>query len=227
MDDNNTNIQNPLNVPTVDVQHTTNITQKKKVLIIVGALIIIFIPIITFLLVLNNHKLQNTKKHTPVTISNNTQSTNIRSDNWHSFTVAIPKNWQVSRTIQQGTTGLNTSHPVVHQTEITQFYVSGQTGITVQIDRVHPNCPLSPPLTTSFANLPASFDPAMNAYTIPTTTEIITVGISYPGVGQFNPPMMQTAPTKIPQAEITNYQKTLNSIIKTFTITNPKPFICS
>jgi len=226
MDNNNNNLQNPTETTSVTVQNSTVFTNKKKVFIVIGAIIIILIPVITLFLVQNRHMQQNKLKHSSSAISSVSQSSIIRTDNWQEFSVAIPKNWQVSRSMQQGTTGLNTTHPVVHQTEITQFYIPGQTGITVQVDHGHPNCPLSQPLTTSFANLPASYDPAMNAWTIPTATAIITVSISYPGVGQFNPPMMHTAPTKVPQAKVANYQKTLNSVIKTFTFSNLKPFHC-
>lgn len=226
MDENNTSIGIGENTQPEVIQKPPLLNKNKKLLVIIIVVILILIPVLSLLILQTHHNPKNVQSHATITSIKVKSVSNLQSDNWHVFTIDIPKNWQVSTSMQQGATGLNTKHPVIHQIEITQYYIPGQTGITVQVEQGQPVCPFTNPLTTTLAGLPASYNSLMNSWIIPTTNATINVSISYPGTEGFNPPMINAAPSKIPQSVVNQYQETVNNILKTFKINALKPFHC-
>lgn len=158
-----------LNIKTVINNTNPAITGNKRMAYIlsgfVGMLFICILVIYSILMVI----IDNTPK--------------IYIDSLHYVKVTVPHSWNTEQEEASNSMGVNTSHPVVQQIEISQLYNSQDEGITVQVYKGTPICPLNQPLSTTFAGFPASFNSILNTWTVPTTAATITVTISYPGSG--------------------------------------------
>ena len=140
------------------------------------------------------------------------------------YTIKVPSNWQAKETIATSTTGMKSGHPVNQQIEVTQYYLPEQMGITVQVYKGQPACPLPYRLTTFVDNLPAAYDPVHLMWTIPTTTATIAFSYAYPGNGYHN--LQTVAPTAIPKAVMDADQKIIAESLTTFLPKDLKPFQC-
>src|SRR5258708_8604996 len=148
-------------------EKVSDFSRKNKWLIIFIIVVILCIIVFSFSL--------TTKRNTPVT-------TKTYTDSLHAFTITVPKHWITEQEAGNNTTGENTSNPVTQQIEISQLYVPPEEGVTIQVYEDKPSCPLNYSPTTTFAGFPASYDPNMQTWTIPTTKPTLTLSILYPDI---------------------------------------------
>lgn len=147
----------------------------------------------------------------------------IYIDSLHYFKVTVPHSWNTEQEKASNLTGENTAHPVVQQIEISQLYNSQDEGITVQVYRGTPLCPLGQPLTTTFAGYPSAFNSLINTWTIPTTAALITITITYPGSGMD----ITTHYVSNTSASASKQdQEYVMGVLKSMQLTNLKTFTC-
>src|SRR5258708_10094428 len=127
-------------------------------------------------------------------------TSNTYNDKGKYFTLQIPRSWNTTENIAQGTTGIGTPQEATQNIEEVQLGDTSGTVIAIQVYEVAPTCPFNQPLTTSFASLPASFDDNVNTWTIPTTKALIMVTISYPGSNTHYHNLQQSIPTPVPSS---------------------------
>ena len=199
---------------------TAGLNGQNKWWILVIILVVFFIPAILFL---------NTKKPEPVVKSKPTPPVGekIYTDTLHVFKITIPGNWTTTQSEGTNTTGLNTAHPVTQQIEITQLYIPPEEGITIQVYKGVPTCPLAVNTpTTTLADFPAFYDPIRQIWTIPTTKATLMISISYPGSKMFHLPPSQTRATPVPSIVAQQNEAYVMKVLKTMKLTNLTPFSC-
>jgi hypothetical protein len=145
----------------------------------------------------------------------------LYTDANNNFSIEIPENWETTNTTSQGTTGINTGHPITQQIETSQMYLPGKIGVTIQIYSGKPACPLNQPITTHLANLPASYDATQHAWTFFTTNSTVVITIAYPGSGGF----MEDTTTPSPQ-EVNQDVKLIQQVLQTLKLTHTQPLNC-
>lgn len=201
---------------------------KKLIAIIVGIFVILSV-LLLFLTKktpsLNKNTTSKTTTYTNVVL----KDTKPYTDTGNYYRITMPKTWTTSESTSKGTTGLNTGHPVTHQTEITQFYLPNDIGVTIQIDKTTPTCPLNLTLDTTIAGFPAAYYPAQHMWEIPTKSAMIAINVTYPGSNGshgFMRTILTPTPTPIPASQIKNDQDFLNAVVNTLKFTNLQPLSC-
>ena len=142
------------------------------------------------------------------------------------YTIKIPSNWTKNESVATSTTGLKTDHPVKSEIQVSQFTKPAEMGITVQVIKGQPICPLSYKTSTKLAGLPAAYDPSIYTWTIPTTTATVMVSVAYPGTNSFHGPMQKVQPTPFPEAKIKADKKLVTARLASLKFNGLKPFSC-
>jgi len=187
-------------------------------------LVIMCVGIVVILLIIKLYLSKSSSIHTSV---HKSVTNNEYHDRGNYFHIQIPKNWQTSEDIAQSTTGLHTSKQATHNIEETQLELGHDTGIAINVYEGTSPCPLSQPLTTTIAGLPASYDPILDQWTIPTTQATITVTISYPGgSNSMIQPGFSQEVTIPPPSVVAQNKKNIMEILKTLKLANLVPLKC-
>ena len=204
-------------------QNTSEESRKgnSKILPILGVCIVVLL-IVFFI----GRNIKSTQKQSEQPTVTPVPQMKTYKDSSNYFSITAPDNWTSTKRVATSTTGLKTTHPVTTQIEITQIYVPADMGVTVQVYKTPPTCPLVQKPTTTLAGLPASYNDAIHTWTIPTTTALVSVSIAYPGSGGFHGPARQVQPTAVPQSVVDADKKLLEQILTTLKLNNLQPFSC-
>lgn len=201
-----------------DTQEIKNIKvqfSKRKLLISLALIIFLVLGAIFVLL-----------RQTPTQQQKPLPNQTTYTDQGKFFSIQIPRSWTTSADVAQGETGIGTDHMTTQNIEETQLGTNDGFGVAIQAYEGTPACPLSQPLTTTLAGLPASYDPLLNAWTIPTTKALIIVTIAYPGSNEIHHGLMQDIPTPVPAVVTEQNRKSIMNILNTLNLTNLVPFKC-
>lgn len=189
---------------------------KKKFLII-----LIILAVVGFIVLMDKLYLKQ-----PAHPSSSAPAVTLKSftDYGKFYSVKVPSNWQIHQSTATNTIGIKTNHPTKQQIEITQFTLPAEAGVTVQVYKGQPLCPILLPMNTMVSHLPASFDSVKHEWFIPTTNATILVKYDYPGSGGFYGPLRAVSP--VPQAVLNADMKTINGILQSFALIHSQPFSC-
>jgi len=150
----------------------------------------------------------------------------IYSDSANLYKVKLPGDWKTSETNGQNTTGIGTQHRNSQKLEITQLYGPDGTGVTIQVYLGQPDCSQVKKPTTTFAGLPASFDPEIKLWSVATTNALYVINLYYPSINVFHGDLKSRAPTLPPQEIINSDKQLAESVAATFRINNPQALNC-
>ncbi|MGI8419028.1 MAG: hypothetical protein ACR2LN_00105 [Candidatus Levyibacteriota bacterium] len=142
------------------------------------------------------------------------------------FSVAVPSTWSITPSSGSSTTGLNSTHPLHQAIQITQFTKPAEMGLTVQVLSGQPACPLAEKPTTTVGGLPASYNPAIYTWSIPTTNTTVLVSVAYPGTNSFHGPLRSAQPTPLPKATVDADKHLVLTLLKSLSFSDLKPLVC-
>lgn len=204
----------------MDNNTNTEVAQRRilfpvKLLIL---LVILFIILGGGVYILSTHFINPEAGQTP-------QSFITYNDPWGYFSMKIPNSWTTSRDIAEGTVGLGTANQQTQDIEENQLAQSYGTGVEIQIYLGAPACPLSPPPTATFAGLPASYDPLLNAWTISVTKATIVITVAFPDSGavEHGGPIPLTP---VPQNQVQQDKLQIAEALKTLKLAPLTPMKC-
>lgn len=150
-------------------------------------------------------------------------ATKIYHDSGNYFTIKVPSVWQSTENTATNTTGLNTSHPISQYSEINTL-MSGQVGVTVQVNEGAQVCDPALITNATIANLPAVYNPTHMSYTIQTANAQYVLYSFYPGSSNLHTPANYNVQLTSQQKEA--YENELQSILNTFEPLNNQLLHC-
>jgi hypothetical protein len=147
----------------------------------------------------------------------------IYHDPGNHFTITVPSVWQATENTAINTTGLNTARPITQYSEINTL-MSGEVGVTVQVNEEAQVCDSTFMPNTTIAGLPAVYNPTHLSYTIQTTNAQYVLYTFYPGASILHAPASYHVQLTAGQKE--EYENELQSILNTFKPLNTQLLHC-